>query len=204
YAVPPDARSFAAARQPAMPYAVLLETALQACGWTSAYVGSALHSPTDLHYRNLGGTATVLGTVAPDAGILTTTVTLTRVSKSAGMIIQNFDFAVRDATGRDLFRGDTYFGFFAAEALAQQVGIREAEQYQPSAAEQARGERFTYPDGSPFPDATLRMIDRIDLFVPDGGSHGLGFIRGVKDIDPAEWFFQAHFHQDPVWPGSLG
>jgi 3-hydroxymyristoyl/3-hydroxydecanoyl-(acyl carrier protein) dehydratase len=187
-----------------MPYAVLLEVALQACGWTSAYVGSALHSPTDLHYRNLGGTATALRPVGPAAGTLTTAVTLTKVSKSAGMIIQNFEFAVRDATGRDVFRGDTYFGFVAAEALAGQVGIREAEPYQPTAAEEARGEQFDYPAGAPFPDPMLRMIDRVDLFVPDGGPHGLGFVRGVKDVVPGEWFFKAHFLGDPVWPGSLG
>ena len=36
------------------------------------------------------------------------------------------------------------------------------------------------------------------------GSRGLGFIRGVKTVNPAEWFFKAHFYQDPVWPGSLG
>jgi 3-hydroxymyristoyl/3-hydroxydecanoyl-(acyl carrier protein) dehydratase len=23
-------------------------------------------------------------------------------------------------------------------------------------------------------------------------------------VDPAEWFFKAHFFQDPVQPGSLG
>jgi len=50
----------------------------------------------------------------------------------------------------------------------------------------------------------LRMIDRIDLFVPDGGPSGLGFIRGIKDVDPDEWFFKAHFYEDPVTPGSLG
>ena len=122
YNVPSDAWYFAAARQPAMPYAVLLEVALQTCGWTSAYIGSALHSPTDLHYRNLGGTAAVLGTVTRNAGTLTTTVTLTRASKSAGMIIQNFDFAVRDSAGRDLFRGDTYFGFFHPDALPEDTG----------------------------------------------------------------------------------
>ena len=48
------------------------------------------------------------------------------------------------------------------------------------------------------------MIDRIDGFVRDGGPHGLGFIQGSKPVDPADWFFKAHFHQDPVWPGSLG
>jgi hypothetical protein len=25
-----------------------------------------------------------------------------------------------------------------------------------------------------------------------------------KDVDPGEWFFKAHFFQDPVMPGSLG
>jgi len=37
-----------------------------------------------------------------------------------------------------------------------------------------------------------------------GGEHGLGFYRAEKDVDPNEWFFKAHFYQDPVWPGSLG
>ena len=31
-----------------------------------------------------------------------------------------------------------------------------------------------------------------------------GRIRGEKDVDQAEWFFKAHFFQDPVQPGSLG
>jgi 3-hydroxymyristoyl/3-hydroxydecanoyl-(acyl carrier protein) dehydratase len=68
----------------------------------------------------------------------------------------------------------------------------------------ARGDRFPFPTEPPFPDRMLRMVDTIDLFVPDGGPHGLGFVRGTKEVDPGEWFFQAHFHQDPVWPGSLG
>ncbi|MFO7554443.1 MAG: hydroxymyristoyl-ACP dehydratase, partial [Desulfobacterales bacterium] len=54
------------------------------------------------------------------------------------------------------------------------------------------------------PAKALRMIDRIDAFVPNGGPLGLGFIRGVKTVDPDEWFFKAHFFQDPVCPGSLG
>ena len=48
------------------------------------------------------------------------------------------------------------------------------------------------------------MIDRIEMFVADGGPRGLGYIRGSKDVDPDEWFFAAHFYQDPVMPGSLG
>ena len=37
-----------------LPYAVLLEAALQSCGWLTAYMGSALTSPVDLYFRNLG------------------------------------------------------------------------------------------------------------------------------------------------------
>ncbi len=50
----------------------------------------------------------------------------------------------------------------------------------------------------------MRMVDQISLFIPDGGPHGLGFIRGTTRVDPEAWFFKAHFYQDPVWPGSLG
>jgi len=58
--------------------------------------------------------------------------------------------------------------------------------------------------GLQIPASALRMIDRIDVFIPDGGPHGLGYIRAVKDVDPNDWFFKAHFYQDPVCPGSLG
>ena len=39
---------------------------------------------------------------------------------------------------------------------------------------------------------------------PAGGDKGLGFVHGEKDVDPSEWFFKAHFFQDPVQPGSIG
>jgi 3-hydroxymyristoyl/3-hydroxydecanoyl-(acyl carrier protein) dehydratase len=47
------------------------------------------------------------------------------------------------------------------------------------------------------------MIDRIDHFDPRGGPAGLGFIEGSLEVRPA-WFYEAHFFQDPVTPGSLG
>jgi 3-hydroxymyristoyl/3-hydroxydecanoyl-(acyl carrier protein) dehydratase len=54
------------------------------------------------------------------------------------------------------------------------------------------------------PSRALRMIDRIEVFDPMGGPAGLGYLRGSKAVDPEEWFFKAHFYQDPVCPGSLG
>src|SRR5262249_6359793 len=91
YDVPPDAWYFAAERQPAMPFAVLLEVALQPCGWLAAYLGSALTSPVDLSFRNLGGDAVLLRPVGPDAGTLTTRVRVAGVASSAGMILQHYD-----------------------------------------------------------------------------------------------------------------
>jgi len=119
------------------------------------------------------------------------------------MIIQEYDFTVSDRIG-PVYEGETMFGFFTREALANQVGIRDAVPYRPTADETARGTALPFPESPPFPDRMLRMIDRIDLFVPDGGPGGLGYIRGIKEVDPDEWFFKAHFFQDPVTPGSLG
>ena len=50
----------------------------------------------------------------------------------------------------------------------------------------------------------LCMIDRITGWDPKGGEQGLGWARAEKTVDPSEWFFKAHFFQDPVQPGSLG
>jgi 3-hydroxymyristoyl/3-hydroxydecanoyl-(acyl carrier protein) dehydratase len=186
-----------------MPFAVLLEAALQPCGWLAAYVGSALTSPTDLSFRNLGGNAVQHRPVTPASGTFTATATLKKVATSGGMIIQEFEFSVADGVGI-VYEGETMFGFFAKEALANQVGIRDAAPYKPTAEEEARGRSLAYPEEAPFPEKRLRMIDRIELFVPDGGPAGLGFLRGVKEVDPDEWFFKAHFYQDPVTPGSLG
>lgn len=199
YDVPPDAWYFAAHRGQGMPFAVLLEIALQPCGWLAAYMGSALTSATDLSFRNLGGAGRQLRAVGPDAGTLTITVKSTKISASGGMIIQHYDLDVRGAAG-PVYSGNTYFGFFGKEALAQQVGIRDAKPYRETQA----GEAFAFPEQAPYPDAQLRMLDRVDAFVPAGGPAGLGFLRGSLDVDPRTWFFKAHFFQDPVCPGSLG
>jgi 3-hydroxymyristoyl/3-hydroxydecanoyl-(acyl carrier protein) dehydratase/1-acyl-sn-glycerol-3-phosphate acyltransferase len=48
------------------------------------------------------------------------------------------------------------------------------------------------------------MLDRIVHFDAAGGAAGLGAARAEKTVDRDEWFFKAHFFQDPVQPGSLG
>jgi 3-hydroxymyristoyl/3-hydroxydecanoyl-(acyl carrier protein) dehydratase len=203
YDIPPDAWYFDADRQEHIPYSVLLETALQSCGWVSAYMGSALASPEPLKFRNLGGAACQHRTVGRRSGTLATSVKLTGVNRSAGMIIQHYDFAVHCGQVT-VFDGSTYFGFFHPDALAQQVGIREGVPIALTTDERGGARSFSIPDEPPFPDRRWRMVDRVDAFVADGGPHGLGLIEGSILVDPGAWFFKAHFQGDPVWPGSLG
>lgn len=203
YDIATDEWYFAAEGQPLMPFCVLLEAALQPCGWLAAYVGSALTSPTDISFRNLGGSAVQHRLVGPESGTVTATAMLKKAATSGGMIIQEFDFTVVDQLGI-IYEGETMFGFFSKEALANQVGVRDAVVYQPSPAEVSRGQSLPYPQQAPFPNKMLQMIDQIELFVADGGPAGLGYIRGIKNVEPEEWFFKAHFYQDPVTPGSLG
>ncbi len=204
YRIPEDAWYFTANRQRIMPFAVLLEIALQPCGWLAAYMGSALTSDMDLKFRNLGGEGVQHLPATCASGILTTRVKVTNVADSGGMIIQHFTFEVKGSEGT-LYKGTTYFGFFSAQALLDQKGIQDAKPHEPSRSEMERGIiNVKYPTEPPFPEKKMRMVDHIDLFIPDGGPHGLGFIRGSKKVDPDEWFFNAHFYQDPVTPGSLG
>jgi acyl transferase domain-containing protein/3-hydroxymyristoyl/3-hydroxydecanoyl-(acyl carrier protein) dehydratase len=220
YDVPADAWYFSADRSGIMPFCVLLEIALQPCGWLAAFAGSALHSENDLKFRNLGGQAVVHGNLRPASRTLTMRTRMTKVSEAADMIIEHFEFQVLDQD-RPIYDGTTYFGFFTAGALAQQVGLREPV-YVPDPKELQDAGRQTFGDTPPripeeagqdtdftprglqMPAKSLCMIDGIEAYCPHGGPHGLGFVRGYKMVDPNEWFFKAHFYQDPVCPGSLG
>jgi len=199
YDVPPGEWYFSENGQSTMPFAVLLEVALQPCGWLAAYCGSALTSPIDLSFRNLGGVATQFVEVTHEAGTLMTKVTLSKVSQSGGMIIQGYDMSMTDARGRLVYKGTTEFGFFTKEALSNQLGLRGAKR----PVNDGSGKVLPLSGGLPaLPGSRLLMLDEVKLFC--GGPKGLGVLRGVRKVDPDEWFFKAHFYQDPVCPGSLG
>jgi 3-hydroxymyristoyl/3-hydroxydecanoyl-(acyl carrier protein) dehydratase len=172
-----------------------------------------LTTPDTLSFRNLDGSATVLREVRPDVGQLTMRARLTKVSRAGGMLLQSFDFEVLDRNG-PVFKGDTGFGFFPPAALAQQVGIRGGAAWPtlsgrsftlamdaPASPAEARTHTAT---GLSLPARAYAMIDTIDALALEGGPHGLGGVMGSKVVDPSEWFFAAHFFQDPVMPGSLG
>jgi 3-hydroxymyristoyl/3-hydroxydecanoyl-(acyl carrier protein) dehydratase len=106
---------------------------------------------------------------------------------------------------------ETVFGFFPAEAMRQQPGLPLDERgraalAEPAPARFAVGERAPSPGGAGarLPSGRLRMLHRVTGLWPDGGRHGRGRVRAERDVDADDWYFKAHFFQDPVQPGSLG
>jgi 3-oxoacyl-(acyl-carrier-protein) synthase/3-hydroxymyristoyl/3-hydroxydecanoyl-(acyl carrier protein) dehydratase/1-acyl-sn-glycerol-3-phosphate acyltransferase len=210
YDVPAETWYFAENGHPVMPFCVLLEVALQPCGWLASFAGSALGTDRDLAFRNLDGTGQALGEVRSGAGPLRTIATLESVSRSGGMILESF--RVRCLLGETpVYEMQTGFGFFPAATFENQAGLATtAEQSAELGAASdflvdltACPARF-FQGSLRLADSRLLMLDRVTACDPRGGRAGLGFLRAEKTVNPAEWFFKAHFFQDPVQPGSLG
>jgi 3-hydroxymyristoyl/3-hydroxydecanoyl-(acyl carrier protein) dehydratase len=207
YDVPPNAWYFEQNATPTMPFAVIMEVALQPCGWLAMYVGSVLGREVDLLFRNLDGTGTVMREVPPGTQALSTRVELTDISRFGNVIVESFTVKSTVVGGPDhgaaVFEAVTTFGFFPHEAFAQQPGLP------PSEAEWAWlalpvEQSVDLRDRATLAGPMLLMLDRVTGYWPDAGRAGLGRLRAEKDIDPGEWYFKAHFFEDPVQPGSLG
>jgi 3-oxoacyl-(acyl-carrier-protein) synthase/3-hydroxymyristoyl/3-hydroxydecanoyl-(acyl carrier protein) dehydratase/1-acyl-sn-glycerol-3-phosphate acyltransferase len=197
-----------------MPFCVLMEAALQPCGWLASYVGSALGTDIDLLFRNLDGTGTLFEDIVPEHGTLTTKARIDSISQTAGMIIESFTVQCFQQ-GRRVYEMQTVFGFFPKEAFENQVGLPVSDEERArfelaamNAVELDRDKPAKYFVGDKskptLADPMLLMIDRVVHWNASGGAKGLGYARAEKDVDPNEWFFKAHFFQDPVQPGSLG
>jgi 3-oxoacyl-(acyl-carrier-protein) synthase/3-hydroxymyristoyl/3-hydroxydecanoyl-(acyl carrier protein) dehydratase len=184
--VPTDAWFWRADPGAPLPFALLLEAALQPCGWLTAWQGAGTNDGLDVSFRNLGGRATIHADVWPDSGTLVTTATQTSLSANAGMQIERFAVEVR--CGDQLaFTGHTEFGYFSRAALAAQKGVTVGPPLDLA------------PVDTPLdhPRRDLRLLDRLI-----GAGHGA--LRAETAIDPDAWWFVAHFRDDPVMPGSLG
>ncbi|MDE0792551.1 MAG: PfaB family protein [SAR324 cluster bacterium] len=220
YDVPEDAWFFRENSHPTlMPYSVLMEIALQPCGFISTQSGAILIYPEiDLHYRNLDGNGTLLSCPDLRGKTIVNEVELLSTVASGNTIIQNHRFAL-SCDGQKFYEGDTVFGYFTHDSLANQVGLDSGKKVLPWISEnptentillelnstgfrQLLGEN---PDNPHFHlcDGQLSFSDEIRL-VPEGGKYGKGYAYARKEVNPKDWFFPCHFHEDPVMPGSLG
>lgn len=214
YDIPDDAWYFEENGSAVMPFCVLLEAALQPCGWLAVFIGCPGTSEKDLCFRNLDGTGPISGELKRGDGVLRTRTTIKSISRVKDMIIVSFDyicFCAGDEGDREIFRSATSFGFFPPEALVEQVGLPATDEERawldlPNGfAVDLKARPARYCEGSlRLAGPMLLMLDRVSGYWPTGGPAGLGRLRAEKKVEYSEWFFKAHFFQDPVQPGSLG
>jgi 3-oxoacyl-(acyl-carrier-protein) synthase/3-hydroxymyristoyl/3-hydroxydecanoyl-(acyl carrier protein) dehydratase len=219
YEVPADAWYFAKnSHQAVMPYSVLMEISLQPNGFISGYMGTTLGFPgQELFFRNLDGGGKLLRhvdlrgkTIVNDSKLLSTVI-------AGSNIIQSFTFEL-SVDNEPFYTGSAVFGYFKGDALKNQLGIDNGRITQPwhidnnVAADisvnllDKTSRVFNAPTRQPhyrLAGGQLNFIDKAEI-VETGGKYGKGYLAASRTIDPSDWFFQFHFHQDPVMPGSLG
>jgi len=224
--VPDDCVFFSENGYPTLPYCVIQEAVLQPCGWLGCFIGCPLEYDTELFFRNLDGTLNLYKECIPAGSTIRTEVQNTSLAKSGGTIILSFKveaYLVTNVKECDANSGGdsaedeklldmtTVFGYFSGETMAVQVGLapEEGEPLQLEATNSYAVDLSEKP--SKFCEGSLKlasekllMTDRISGYWPKGGKKSLGRVRGEKNINTEEWFFKAHFFQDPVQPGSLG
>jgi acyl transferase domain-containing protein/3-hydroxymyristoyl/3-hydroxydecanoyl-(acyl carrier protein) dehydratase len=199
YDVPDRGWYFEQNDHPCMPLAVLLEVVLQPCGWLASFAGCALVGSTDLLFRNLDGTMTVLSEVGPQDGVISTRAVLRQLSQDGNTVIVSFDLEC-SVDGRDVLNATTVFGCFPPEAFLDRVGLPTTDEQRALLAAPCRLSAAAVSAPGPM----LQLLDTVTRYWPDGGRAGLGRLVAEKDVDPGDWFFRAHFFGDPVQPGSLG
>ncbi|MGI1987202.1 beta-ketoacyl synthase N-terminal-like domain-containing protein [Shewanella glacialipiscicola] len=219
YEVPANAWYYDKNSHPSvMPYSVLMEISLQPNGFISGYMGTTLGFPgQELFFRNLDGSGKLLRhvdlrgkTIVNDSRLLSTVI-------AGSNIIQNFSFEL-SCDGEPFYQGKAVFGYFKGDALKNQLGIDNGKITQPWHVQNGiaadsqinlldkQHRSFNAPEGQPhyrLAGGQLNFIDKAEI-VKAGGKAGLGYLYAERTIDPSDWFFQFHFHQDPVMPGSLG
>ncbi|MFF8101246.1 beta-ketoacyl synthase N-terminal-like domain-containing protein [Streptomyces sp. NPDC016640] len=218
YDSPDDAWYYRENSSPYMPNCVYMESSLQAAIFLGYYLGATLREPREEYsIRNLDGRATLVKDVDLRGKTIRHHSTLLMTSVVSGAVLQNFSYEL-SADGEVFYTGESLFGYFAPAALANQVGL-DSGSYRPSwiESEKPAPERVKHIElgpGSPafgdpsggglhLPGGRFDLVDRVDL-VADGGRHGAGYLHGYRGIRPDEWYFDCHFHRDPVMPGSLG
>ncbi|MEO8025495.1 MAG: beta-ketoacyl synthase N-terminal-like domain-containing protein [Bryobacteraceae bacterium] len=190
-----------------MPYSVLLEVGLQPCGWLSCFTGVPLHSQADVFFRNLDGTAHQHRTVPVADAVISTRAKLASISRFGSITLVSLEVKML-LDGEPLLDMTTSFGFFGHADLASQVGLplsgRERADFPSDFHCDLRERPSRYFEGGlRLASGRLLMLDEITgLSTPTESTQGR--VRARKNIRPSDWYFKAHFFQDPVQPGSLG
>ncbi|MDA0167632.1 hypothetical protein OJ998_00920 [Solirubrobacter taibaiensis] len=210
YDSPPDAWYYAANGDPSMPNCIYMESSLQAAILLGYYLGATLDRPGEEYsIRNLDGRATLIKDIDLRGRTIQHESTLLASYAMPGAILQNYRYTLT-CDGEPFYVGESLFGYFTADALANQVGLDAAVrvptwlELHPQAPVRALDvAAATQRPGLRLGDGQLLVLDTAQLVV-DGGRHGRGYVRATRAVAPDDWYFDCHFHRDPVMPGSLG
>ena len=215
YDVPPEAWFYRGQNFTSLPYSLWMEIALQPCGFLSAYLGTPLmHPEVDYYFRNLDGNARILDGMNVRGKTVSCAARVSSTIASDATIIQKFSFLV-SCEGRRVFEGESIFGFFPPEGMANQVGLDGGKaapaRYESVGEGKLPGEwvDLTRPGGyitsqpsRPYEHLAgvqMHFLDRVFI-----ANDQPAYLYGVRENDPQAWFYACHFFQDPVMPGSLG
>jgi 3-hydroxymyristoyl/3-hydroxydecanoyl-(acyl carrier protein) dehydratase len=188
----------------AMPFAALLEVAFQPCGWLAFFAGLPLTRQAALYFRNLDGRGIFHHVVHPGEGPLRTETRLNSVVTVGGPILVNYSVSVRRGP-QLVLELDTTFGFFEVDDLKLQPGLPTSDaQVRALSAPSPHRVEIAARRSTPADAAQIGMLDEVTGHWSDGGAAGLGRARARHRVNPAAWFFKAHFVRDPVQPGALG
>ncbi|MET9427798.1 MULTISPECIES: beta-ketoacyl synthase N-terminal-like domain-containing protein [unclassified Streptomyces] len=214
----PDSWYYRENSSPSMPNFVYMESSLQAAIFLGYYLGATLKKPEEEYaIRNLDGRATLVKDVDLRGKTIRHHSKLLLTSAVSGAVLQNFSYEL-SADGEVFYTGESLFGYFSDAALANQAGLDNGayvapwlEQEKPDPARvrtiDLSGQAPAFRDATGgqlhLPGGHFKLVDSVALVV-DGGRHGVGYLHGKREIHPDEWYFDCHFHRDPVMPGSLG
>ncbi|BDD04922.1 beta-ketoacyl synthase N-terminal-like domain-containing protein [Aureibacter tunicatorum] len=220
YDVPADAWYYKQNANAEMPYSVLMEIALQPCGFLGAYLGSTLSFPDkDLYFRNLDGDGEMIKRVDLRGKVITNKACLDSHTNLGGTVVQRYSYELF-VDGEMFYKGKSSFGFFSKADLSSQAGLDQG-QSKPSWIAENPQDSLSFNLDSLFGKMKLyksvnaqspnlhlagdqlNLLDKATI-VKDGGKYGKGYIHASRAILPKDWFFTCHFYQDPVMPGSLG
>ncbi|MBK0869898.1 polyketide synthase dehydratase domain-containing protein [Saccharopolyspora sp. HNM0986] len=193
-----------------VPVAVLMEAALQPCGFLAALMDDAA-ADGQQRIRNLDGRLSAVREAPPDISTLRTAVEFTGLDRWDGTAIETFRISC-EADGVIVLEGTAVFAVTPADQLTARTGlpVTDADRDRlamtcdrPGIDLRSRPARF-FGRAARLPGPMLLMLDRLTGYWPDGGSAGLGRLRAECDVRADAWYFKAHFFGDPVQPGSLG
>ena len=204
----PDLAWFKNGSLESLPHVSIMEMALQPCGFLSAYMGSIKgRESQDLYFRNLDGEGTLLSWPAHPTETITNQVKLLSSSSLEDVIIQTYAFELSWG-GQLFYKGTSSFGYFPLPMLENQTGLEAGQsnkQWREDHPGSGNWHKFQSSPTNKITHQGAGLPEISEIWIsPNGGNFSSGYLFSRRNLHEDDWFYKAHFFQDPVMPGSLG